>query len=293
MFRLQRGRLVSYQVVPAWRLTVQVTERERRGLDRALEEIPVLSRVHSSPGRRVILVSEPECRRAVATVLARAPGARLESKLTLHELRCEVPSRLRSVEPVTTRRLHAALYWNLLPVPRGRAPLVLDAGNAFGNLTHPSTRLALGVLDRVLAERPGASVLDVGCGTGALAIGARLLGAQKVVGVDLEPQAIDEARRNAAHNGVEVELRAGSVTELQEPYDVVAANLYPEGLLALASRVGALTRHRAIIAGFHTEQLPSVLDAFRGTGLEVVRTASQVAMLGGRRRTWLCCELAR
>ena len=86
------------------------------------------------------------------------------------------------------------------PVPDGRAPLYLNPGLTFGTGSHPTTQLCLELLEEVL--RPGDRVLDLGCGSGILAIAALSLGASQAVGGDIDPKAADVAFENAALNGV-------------------------------------------------------------------------------------------
>jgi ribosomal protein L11 methylase PrmA len=95
--------------------------------------------------------------------------------------------------------------WVVADVPAGLVELQLDAGRAFGTGAHPSTRLALAAL----AERVsmGTSVLDVGCGSGALAVGSALLGAAPVVAFDIDPEAVAATLDNARRNDVEAAVR--------------------------------------------------------------------------------------
>ena len=110
------------------------------------------------------------------------------------------------------------------PVP-GAIELVLDGGRAFGTGTHPSTTLALAAMAGLV--RPGTSVLDAGCGSGALAVGAALLGAGRVLAVDVDPEAAAATRANADRNGVSgvVDVALGSVEAVTGTFDVVVANL--------------------------------------------------------------------
>ena len=97
--------------------------------------------------------------------------------------------------------------------------LRLDPGMAFGTGLHPSTQLCLAALARRL--RRDDTVLDLGTGSGILSIAARLLGAGRVLGVDIDPKAVEVAGANAAMNGCHLELRAGELApgggEAREP----------------------------------------------------------------------------
>ncbi|HEY3248338.1 MAG TPA: 50S ribosomal protein L11 methyltransferase [bacterium] len=134
--------------------------------------------------------------------------------------------------------------WDPDPVPPGRIAIELDPGMAFGSGLHASTQLCLIVLDERL--RPGARVIDVGTGSGILAIAAAKLGAASVLALDNDPVAVDVARQNAAHNGVSdrIDVRAASLLEgIVTPADVITANLTAEIhfdlLPAAASHLGA------------------------------------------------------
>ena len=87
--------------------------------------------------------------------------------------------------------------------PAGSVPIVVDPGRAFGTGAHPTTRLCL----ELLLEQEPTSVLDVGCGSGVLSIAAAALGFAPVTALDVDPAAVEETERNAAANGVRVEVR--------------------------------------------------------------------------------------
>lgn len=111
-------------------------------------------------------------------------------------------------------------------VPEGRAPLYLNPGLTFGTGSHPTTQLCLELLEEVL--RPGDRVLDLGCGSGILAIAALALGASRAVGVDIDPKAADVAFENAALNGIgpdRLSVYAGDVLHDKR----LAAKLGPRG----------------------------------------------------------------
>lgn len=106
--------------------------------------------------------------------------------------------------------------------PAGALAVVVDPGLAFGTGAHATTRLCL----ELLATLPRGSVVDVGCGSGVLAIAARRLGFGPVAAVDVDPVAVDAARANAAANGVELEVRLLDATAEPLPTaDVVLANV--------------------------------------------------------------------
>jgi ribosomal protein L11 methyltransferase len=109
--------------------------------------------------------------------------------------------------------------------------LVLDPGLAFGTGSHPTTFLCLQWLSDTL--RGGESVLDYGCGSGILGIAAAKFGASRVLGVDIDENALIAARDNAMNNEVALELRHSKDT-LNERFDIVVANILTNPLCVLA-----------------------------------------------------------
>lgn len=116
--------------------------------------------------------------------------------------------------------------WNIDPPPELIDAVIvrLDPGLAFGTGTHPTTALCLRWLDG--ADLTGKTVLDYGCGSGVLAIAALKLGATRVVGIDIDPQALAASRDNAERNGVAEQLDLRRPEEYQPAsYDVLVANI--------------------------------------------------------------------
>ena len=99
--------------------------------------------------------------------------------------------------------------------------------------------LCLAALSDRLTSHPGASVLDVGTGSGLLAIAARKLGAGRVAASDNDPVAVEVARENAARNGTALELTGAAVEEIEGTFDVVVANILANVLVALAPALAA------------------------------------------------------
>ena len=121
----------------------------------------------------------------------------------------------RSIQPVRAGRMVVVPTWlaeDHVPAD-GDVTLVLDPGQAFGSGHHATTRLCLTELQEGLAA--GDRVLDVGCGTGVLAIAAALLGAGTVEAVDVDGDAVVATRRNARANDVEVAVHLGGVEDVE------------------------------------------------------------------------------
>lgn len=147
--------------------------------------------------------------------------------------------------------------------------LVLDPGRAFGSGHHATTTLCLELLGGL--DLSGATVADIGCGTGVLAIGAARLGAE-VTAVDIDPDAVEVTRENAARNGVEVRTAVGSVDALDGPAEVVVANLVTDVVAALAASLVTAAGRTLIVSGITAERREVALAPLRAAGLEIDTT---------------------
>ena len=134
--------------------------------------------------------------------------------------------------------------WHSAPNPDA-LNIVLDPGLAFGTGSHPTTHLCLAWLaDHV---KGGDSVLDYGCGSGILAIAAKKLGAAEVIGVDIDSQAIQSSKHNAAQNNVDAKFSLpDSLTGRQ--FDLIAANILSSALTVLAPALAKTCRQDGQIA---------------------------------------------
>jgi ribosomal protein L11 methyltransferase len=140
--------------------------------------------------------------------------------------------------------------------------ILLDPGLAFGTGTHATTALCLGWLDQ--ADLKGKYVIDYGCGSGILAIAAALLGAERVVAVDTDPQALEATRANAKRNGVEVEayLPGDCPDDL---CDLLIANILAGPLQNLAPRFANLCKADAdlVLSGVLQTQADDVAESYQ------------------------------
>jgi ribosomal protein L11 methyltransferase len=168
------------------------------------------------------------------------------------------------------RRTTVRAPWHDADPAPGEVTVVLDPGMAFGTGLHPTTRLAALLLEEEL--RPGMAVLDVGAGSGVLAIAAALHGAARVDAVDIEPVAVRATRENADRNGVgdRVRVAEGSVgAPFPGPYDLVLANIIARILIDLADGLAAAVRPGGtlVLSGVIEPREADVRAAFDGRGL--------------------------
>jgi ribosomal protein L11 methyltransferase len=169
--------------------------------------------------------------------------------------------------------------WSKRQPGRDQAVVVLDPGLSFGTGNHPTTLFCLGQLVKATAEVARPSVLDLGTGSGILAIAAVKLGCAGVMGLDYDADAVRIARANARTNRVERRLRffqqdltRGNGEAGRERFDVVCANLMADLLLAERRRILGFVRPggRLVLAGILHEQLPGVLRAYGAGGARVL-----------------------
>jgi ribosomal protein L11 methyltransferase len=173
------------------------------------------------------------------------------------------------------RRIVIRPTWRDYEPASGDVVIDLDPGMAFGTGLHPTTRLCLAALDR-LGDRgavEGSRVLDVGCGSGILALAALRLGAASAVGVDTDPIAVEATLANAVRNGLgeRVSARIGSLPSGEAPFGLVLANLIAGVLVPLAPQLrGELARGgRLLASGIFSDREAEVAAAFERAGLAI------------------------
>lgn len=171
------------------------------------------------------------------------------------EVDWEAESRASFTPLVVSDRLTIAPPWD---APEGA--LLIEPGQGFGTGEHPTTRQALVLLERVVDAGGCATALDVGCGSGVLALAAARMGLQ-ASGLDVEAEAVANAEANAALNELVVPFST-TVVEDAAPADLVLANLHAELLVALATPIQTAARQVLILAGILAEKAPSVRAAY-------------------------------
>lgn len=146
------------------------------------------------------------------------------------------------------------------PVGLDEVVVEIDPGPSFGHGAHPTTRLCLEALDRLVT--PGTAVLDVGCGSGVLAIAAVRLGADRAFAVDIDPAAVAATRANAERNGVADRVEAGPAGHPLPAADVVVANIGAAALRDLApTLVAAVAPGGALVLSGLLDPPPADLAA--------------------------------
>lgn len=150
--------------------------------------------------------------------------------------------------------------------PQGRTVLNIDPGLAFGTGNHETTRLCLEMIEKYINQ--GDKVLDVGCGSGILAIGALLLGAESAVGVDIDPIAVTTAEENAKINNVSdrFQVICGDLTEkVSGKYNLIAANIVADAIMMLSKGVKSFMNEDTvyIMSGIIDLRAEEVIDSLK------------------------------
>lgn len=240
------------------------------GLEVRDREAPPMPGVRGpNPGEAIVIAyfeDRDTAEEARAQVAEDFPGARLllEEK-PQQDWSNEWKALIKSVQ---VGRLWVGPPWEADSAPQDKVRIVIEPKMAFGTGDHPTTSLCLAAIDAYLASHPGASVLDVGTGTGVLAIAAKKLGAGRVVGTDNDPTSVELAHENVSVNGTpEVELSGKELTQIQGPFDLVVANILANTLIALAPLIAPKVKDRLVLAGVLAHQKAEVEAAYRAQGL--------------------------
>jgi ribosomal protein L11 methylase PrmA len=173
--------------------------------------------------------------------------------------------------------------WNdrLKTTPRND-DILLDPAHAFGSGLHPSTRLCLQLMIEVAEQdfkkNTSYSVLDIGCGTGILSIAALRLGAAKTLGIEIDPDTVQVARRNIQLNELErsAEIIEGSWQDISGNFDLIVANLVPSVLLKVAPKMANLLTANGLVitSGFPKTHHEKLLDIFTMSNLHLIKGSS-------------------
>lgn len=173
-------------------------------------------------------------------------------------------------------RLAVVPSWEDYENKDGRTVLSIDPGAAFGTGTHATTSLCLNILDQCVAD--GMEVLDIGCGSGILAIASVLLGAEKALGVDIDAQSVKTAKENAEINNIthKTEFIVGDLADkVTGKYNVVCANIVADIIIKLLPDVGQFMTEDGIliVSGIIDIRKDDVLAAVENNGFSVAAEA--------------------
>ncbi|HEX3382919.1 MAG TPA: 50S ribosomal protein L11 methyltransferase, partial [Paraburkholderia sp.] len=157
-------------------------------------------------------------------------------------------------------RIWVVPSWHDAPDPEALV-LELDPGLAFGTGSHPTTRLCMEWIEQ--SVKAGQSVLDYGCGSGILAILAKKCGADPVIGIDIDPQAVESARHNSERNHAEVTYGLPDACPAGE-FDVVVANILSNPLKLMASMLSSKVKPggRIALSGILARQADEVAQVY-------------------------------
>jgi ribosomal protein L11 methyltransferase len=215
---------------------------------------------------RVVALINPDCDPALLLAEAAAEIGLAVPEFSLRTVEEQDWVRLTQsqFEPIHIgQHIWVVPSWHVAPDPDGII-LELDPGLAFGTGSHPTTRLCMAWLEGNTPS--GASLLDYGCGSGILAMVANKVGAQQVIGVDIDPQAIESAQQNARTNGCRIDFYLpddfGKLAE--QRFDIVVANILSSPLKLLAPLLaGKLAAGgRLVLSGVLARQAEEVAEAY-------------------------------
>lgn len=190
-----------------------------------------------------------------------------------------VTANLRDFPPIAAGRffVHGSHYDGRIPA--GRIPLLIDAGTAFGSGEHATTFGCLSALDHLMRRRRFRRPLDLGCGSGILAIAIAKMTARRVQAADIDPVSVKVATRNAKRNGVAARVHACPsdgyrcrTLAKHRRYDLIVANILARPLAAMAADLGRHLSENgvAVLSGLLNRQERFVLAAHRMQGLSIL-----------------------
>jgi ribosomal protein L11 methyltransferase len=212
----------------------------------------------------------------------RSDRARVERELQVRDLRGtwrEVDEASWSEWQRHFHRLVVTADFAVAPPWEARpGDLVVEPGLAFGTGEHPTTRMCLEAILAAPKRVARPRCLDVGTGSGVLALCAARAG-WDAFGLDVDPDSIATARANAAHNRLEARFELGSLERVEGVWDLVVANLYAELLVEHAHALVALAAGRIVLSGITADRAPSVRAAFSSQPLVEERTVDGWTLL--------------
>lgn len=240
------------------------------GLEVRDSQNPVMPQVRKpAPGDAIIVgyfESADDAKDAEADVRQRFTQARtVIEDVVERDWSVEWRSQIKSV---SVGRLWVGPPWEKPTAPADKVCLFIEPKMAFGTGDHPTTSLCLAAVDDFMKTHAGATVLDVGTGTGVLAFAAKKLGAGRTIAVDNDAVAVELAKECAQENGIDgVELSTKTLAQVDGTFDLVLANILANTLVELAPLIAPKVKERLVLAGVLVHQADEVKAAFTAQGL--------------------------
>lgn len=215
---------------------------------------------------------------AVSYLKGQLPAAGIPFELELGSVREEdwANEWKRFYHPLRVgKKLLICPSWEDRAATEGDIKITLDPGMAFGTGTHETTRLCMALLEEHVTSET--EMLDVGCGSGILAVTALLLGAKRAVGVDIDELAVKVAEENAVRNGVSerLSLICGDITkQVEGRYDVICANIVADVIIRMSKDICSFMKPGSVLlcSGIIEPREQEVLDALAACGLTHLKT---------------------
>ena len=262
---------------PLWKASVTLSKAVAPNIAAVFELTP-------PKAQAVLIAEEPfEDKATVEALYGAMPDGDLLSRLAGHEVHVAllpdsdwIKLSQEGLPPVRAGRFFVYGAHDAGEVPRGVIPICIEAGMAFGTGHHETTALCLSVITGLATHRRFANVLDLGCGTGVLAIAAEKLWRAHVLASDIDPTATAVARENAWANGVGSMIEIATAEGLfhtairqRSPFDLILANILAAPLTRLAPQIARALALRgiAVLSGLLTWQENLVLSFYRPHGL--------------------------
>lgn len=175
-------------------------------------------------------------------------------------------------KPIPTKNITVVPTWIKYQPDTDEKIMRLDPGMAFGTGSHATTRMCLDLLDV-----KGKDVIDVGCGSGILGIASKICGAKSVYMCDIDPQAVEFAKRNAELNGVDAQIECADLIAGDRTADFIIANITADILMRLAKDIGKHLREggKIVLSGIIDSRLDEVIACYNKEGYKVLEQRAQ------------------